>query len=153
MSHLNSEMDYLNSVLAKFADDKHLGEYPPDSSIRVVYEAYVDGMRKAGKKSELTLDSTVADLRIALKTLNQEEQTGICEICPAEKPAEIEQRRLRHWLIRAGVIIIAPIPCMVVGAGIVIGVRTGVMPENAAFTSIITTATEILKLIFEASLN
>lgn len=64
---------------------------------------------------------------------------------------EEEKRKLKTWLIKATFIFIAPIPCILVGAVVAIGVRSGTVPDGPVVNSIMSTATEILKLIFAAS--
>lgn len=62
-------------------------------------------------------------------------------------------RRLRYWLIRVGVVALAPIPCMVVAAMMIIGVQKGAIPDNPFSNTLVSGAVEILKLIFSNALG
>lgn len=69
---------------------------------------------------------------------------------PTNESEEIERRKLRAWLVKGAFWAVAPIPCLVVGAMIAIGVRSGQMPDGVVVSSIMSTATEILKLLFNS---
>lgn len=64
---------------------------------------------------------------------------------------ELEDRRLRRWLVKTGFWFVVVFISMVVGAIIAIAVRSGQMPDGVVVNSVLSTASEILKLIFSTS--
>ncbi|MNU19567.1 hypothetical protein D3C71_77960 [compost metagenome] len=64
---------------------------------------------------------------------------------------ELEDRRLRRWLVKTGFWFVVVFTSMVLGAVIAIAVRSGQMPDGVVVNSVLTMASEVLKLIFSNS--
>jgi len=68
-----------------------------------------------------------------------------------EEQQDLEDRRLRRWLVKMGFWFAIVFVSMVVGATFAIAVRSGQMPDGVVVNSVLNTASEILKLIFSNS--
>jgi len=64
---------------------------------------------------------------------------------------ELEDRKLRRWLMKTGFWFVIIFISMVTGSILTIGVRSGQMPDGVVVNSVLSTASEILKLIFSNS--
>lgn len=62
----------------------------------------------------------------------------------------VEKRKLKTWLIKGTFFLFAPIPCILVGATVAISYKSGALPDSVLASGIMSTATEIVKLIFGA---
>lgn len=68
-----------------------------------------------------------------------------------EDPKVRDERRLRHWVIKVLVSVMAVVICMMAGVIVTMGVWKGVLPDTSILSSLMEMATEILKLIFSTS--
>lgn len=64
-----------------------------------------------------------------------------------EHPKDIEERRLKHWVIKVMVVVVALMICLITGMTMASAVWQGVVPDDSLITSLMSAATEILKLI------
>ena len=72
-------------------------------------------------------------------------------ICPVSQYSpEIENHKLRHWIIKALIIFFCFLGSVLGTAVAIVGVKTGQLPDNPAVEGIINSASEILKLILSS---
>ena len=64
---------------------------------------------------------------------------------------DLEDRKLRRYLVKTGFWFIVVFVSMVTGSILTIAVRSGQMPDGVVVNSVLSTASEILKLIFSNS--
>ena len=67
-----------------------------------------------------------------------------------EESMEQEERRLKHWMLKLrtyGAIALVTFFFVIVGAMIVLMVQNHQLPNNAIFGTLLTTATEIIKVM------
>jgi hypothetical protein len=73
--------------------------------------------------------------------------------CTLAEQEAAEDRKLRRWLVKTGFWFVMVFVSMVVGSILTIAVRSGQMPDGVVTNSVLSTATEILKLIFSSSFS
>jgi hypothetical protein len=125
----------------------------------------VNAMRQAFDLPDaLQPTSSGKELKAALKGLPPHYQTDIlgtwarpkevdnkpivCQV-PEYRP-EIEDHKLRHWIIKALITLFCFLACVLGTAVAVVGVKSGQLPDNPAIEGIINSASEILKLIISS---
>lgn len=157
-------MLYISKILKGMPDSRLLETYAADSPARVLMDKYVAHAQHDATLTVITLQSTCGELKKALSQLPPAEKITLLyeylvstsinsPIASVMLSSEArEQRKMKYWLVKAAVWMFGPIVFLVVGAAIAIGVHTGVMTDNPAFNSIISTAMEILKLIFTSAI-
>lgn len=157
-------MLYISKILKGMPDSRLLETYAADAPARVLMDKYVAHAQHDATLAVITLQSTCGELKKALSQLPPAEKITLLyeylvstsinsPIASAMLSSEArEQRKMKYWLVKSAVWMLGPIIFLVVGAAIAIGVRTGVMTDNPAFNSIISTAMEILKLIFTSAI-
>jgi hypothetical protein len=68
---------------------------------------------------------------------------------PILEPPEVqEERQFRIWIRKAAVLALLPIPAMLLGAMIALAYKKGETPDSAVVSAFMTTATEMLKVLF-----
>ena len=67
-----------------------------------------------------------------------------------ESEAVRDERRQRHWMIKAGTIFAGSLALVVVGAMMAIANKNGELPDSAILNGLLKTAGEILKVIIGA---
>lgn len=67
-----------------------------------------------------------------------------------ESQADQEERQLKHWLIKTGVIFCLALFFVIIGAMLAITHYNKALPDNAVFKTILDTASEILKILFNS---
>lgn len=65
----------------------------------------------------------------------------------SETEAARDERKHKHWLIKAGVVFTGGLILVITGAVIGLANKSGTMPDNAVLTGILKTAGEVLKVI------
>lgn len=154
-------MSFAADILRGLADSKELGEHIDDYALQALLDAYNHRAHHDDSLVPLGYHHTGKDLKNALAQLPGEDQLvmlypyaqAVFQLLPyVEDQRSIDERRLRHWLVKAAFMVLAPIPCLIAGAMVVIAVREGIMPDGALSSSLMSTATEMLKLIFTSSL-
>lgn len=65
-----------------------------------------------------------------------------------ESQAAIDERRQRHWMARFFMMTGTVLVLMIAGGVITLGYKAGAMPDSKVFSSIMTTVSDIAKLIF-----
>ena len=153
-------MDYIGKILKGVCDNKKLHEYPQDSALRILVDAYVKESVRNAALPAIDLQSTGGEFKLAFSRMEAAEKVTLMynylvNIAADSPLAEIltkadekEDRHFRRWLIKSAVYLLGSLVFLIVGATIAIGVKTGVVSDNPAFASIVNTAMEILKLIF-----
>lgn len=156
-------MLYISKILKGVADSRILESYAEDSPVRVLVQKYLTRAEHDATLPAITLASTAGEFKKALSQLPPAEKVTLLYeylvATSASNPIAAvlassearEERKMRHWLIKAAIWLFGPMILLVVGATIAIGVRSGVMSDNPAFSSIVGTAMEILKLIFSSA--
>ena len=161
-------MLYIGKILKGIPDTRKLQEYEPNTPARILIEKYQHRCEHDATLPVISDQSTGLQFKQAMAELDPAEKvTLLFEYLVAtsaasplahlvvnseERVQARENLKLKHWLIKATVWFLGPVVFLVVGAAIAIAVRTGVAADNPAFNSIISTAMEILKLIFSSTL-
>lgn len=154
-------MGLLLQVLKAIDDNKTISERLGKSeALRKLVDEYTVHQDQDASLPTLTNLTTGRELKSALDMLPPEHQLSILTnyfhkvhgSSPpgqiVETPVQIEERKLRHWFVKFATAAIAAILLIMVGAVVSVIIKTGTLPNASIFTSIMTTATEILKLIF-----
>lgn len=156
-------MDYIGKILKGVCDNKKLHEYPQDSPLRILADTYIKEVVNNSSLPTIDLQSTGGEFKLALSKLDAADKVALLYdylvgttptgplasvLQSADKKADLNFKR---WLAKAAVLVVSSLLFLIVGAMIAISVKSGAVSNNPAFTSIVNTAMEILKLIFSSA--
>lgn len=153
----------VEQILKGIGDKRLLSDHKPGPS---PLDDLIQGYSKKAAHNDdlpnLAEEATGRDLKNAIKLMDPEDQVTLLykysqatgslmdPSVYSEHPKDAEERRLRHWFIKAGFYLAAVLLLMVTGAVVVLGSLRGEM-SNPLASGILSTALEILKLIFSTS--
>lgn len=156
-------MEHIKSILKGVPDRRRISSHDEGTPVRLLYQDYAEKAEHDSTLPRITMRSTGIQLKNAICELDHDDavlllHSYLVNIEQYEPMAKVmlartgrDDRALKHWLVRAGVWTMAPIMLLVVGAILFVTVKTGVVSENSALNSIVTTGMEILKLIFTSA--
>ena len=151
-------MGLVKEVLSGVSDVRLLADHHPGTSpLQTLIKTYREKSAHNDNAPNLTATSTGLDLKEGIEKLPVEDQVGMLyiyltdskRIVPVETPEQLEDRKLRHWVIKAIIWVISFMGVMLFGAITAIAVRTGVLPSNEVVGTFLELAGEIVHLIFE----
>lgn len=154
-------MPFIKQLLKSIPDAHVIGEF---LSISAPVKDLVDGYNKIANEDgndlvPITEESTGADLKEALEKLDMADQVRLLAAYGeamkhrdthslyVEDPEKRDERQLRIWVVKAFTTFVMFIGTLIIGAVVAMGWRTGVM-DGAIVNGVMSTATEIFKLIF-----
>jgi hypothetical protein len=151
-------MDLVKAVLCGVSDTRLLADHKPSAApLHNLIKVYREKSAHNDNAPNLTDLSTGLDLKEGIEKLSEEDQIVLLHqylvdskrILPEETPAQIEDRQLKRFVIKAAVWIIGFIAVMLFGAVTAIAYRSGVLPSNEVIGTFLEFAGEIVHVIFE----
>jgi hypothetical protein len=153
-------MNLVTAILKSVSNSKKLAHYPttasPFNTLIASYKKLAEGDPSL---PDLTEASTGYDLKNALNCLDPYDQLRLLHayvepsgpVIPTEDVAAVEERKLRHWIIRFSMATCASLAWLVVGGIVAISIRSGALPEGAIVNSFMSLITEVMRLIFAST--
>ncbi len=153
-------MSLVEEVLKGIRDDRKLSEKESEAMTRLL-DSYNEIAKDNDHIPNLTDDSTGADLKAGIAKASPPQQVELLRdylinthaltgVATPEDPDKAEKRRLRSWLIRFSAIAGFVLTFILIGAISVVGYRAGAF-DNAVISTLMNTATEIIKLWYTNS--
>ncbi len=130
------------------------------SPLRDLVQAYNKKALIESALPAITGDSTGADLKMAIGNMRAEDQVELLQKYSAatktldapmvysEDPKVTDERRLRHWMMKTFILLTGVLVCIIIGVTVAVMVHNKMFPPASVITTIINSATEIIKLIF-----
>lgn len=104
--------------------------------------------------AELKWAIALLDPSIQLAMLKKYSDTVLGKVVTGvESPELVEQRKLRHWLAKFMAVVAMSMILIMFLAVVSVIYKSDKLPEGSIFSSIMTTAVEILKLVFSSGLK
>lgn len=150
-------MDLVRQVLNGVADNRLLKDHKSGPSpLQHLIETYREKSAHNDNAPNLTDVSVGQDLKHGIEQLPCEDQVQMLykylvdarRLTPEESPAEVEDRKMKHWSIKAFIWVASFVIVMTFGAVTAIAVRSGVAPSNELVSTFLEFAGEIVHLIF-----
>lgn len=154
-------MDLLDRVLQGVPDHRPLLERMGNSeAICALVDEYNLHSRTLFHVPEMVTGLTIgADFKEALRQLDPDDQLRLLykysdvlhgrHKLPKETVEKVEERRLRHFVVRSVTIVGSAGVFLIAGAMVAFAYKSGALADGAIVSSIIGPAMEILKLIFQ----
>lgn len=153
MSLVERVLDGVSDV--RLLSDHRQGSTP--SPLQQLIADYSELSAHNDNAPNLTELSTGADLKTGIQKLDIEQQVKLlyrylvnAKRLNDESPAELEDRKMRHWSIKFAMWCFAFVVVMLLGAVTAIAVRTGAAPSNELVSTFLDTASGVVRLLFSS---
>ena len=149
----------LNDLFSDIADDQLVMQHKSaDSALGKLVAAYSVHSRRIDRLPDMTITSVGADLKRGIAMLQPEEQVKLAYhyflnqgVIEDESVEIADARKLRHWMIKAGVAVACAFTFLVMGAVLVFvnnhQAQQGKATDNSGIQVILSTAAEIAKIL------
>jgi len=153
-------MNLAHAILKGIANERSLdGHFHVASPLRDLVEQYNKLAMHDDSAVKITALSTGSQLKAAITAMDPEVQVTLLHKyskatrnldTPSEyreDPAKQELRQMRMFMFKACVFVIGVLFCVTVGVSMSVAAKTGTIPNQNVFSTLISTAGEILKVI------
>ena len=153
-------MNLVTAILKGVSNSRKLAHYPQAiTPLSTLIASYMKLAAIDPSLPKLVENSTGYDLKAALNCLEPYDQIRLLfayiepagMACPTEDVAVAEERKLRHWVVRFSLGLVASLSWLVFGGFVAISVRSGAIPDSAIGSGFMTLITEVMRLIFTAA--